>query len=83
MEFREPDTPFRLVAFVSDHHTAPPIVPRTGYRERLHERRQLRSRVDEKLCAYWAYLVAQSEPLAEAILEQALKEAALQGTLFV
>ena len=72
------------MTFVSDHHAAPPIVPRPqGHRERLHERRQLRSRLDEKLFAYWTHLVAQSEPLAEAILERVLKEAALQGTLFV
>jgi hypothetical protein len=35
------------------------------------------------LRAYWAFLVAESEPLAEALLERTLKDAALRGTLFV
>jgi hypothetical protein len=39
--------------------------------------------LDRVLRAYWAFLITESEPLAEALLERTLKDAALRGALFV
>lgn len=63
---------------------APPTVPELPtYRHKLEERRRTRNRIDHMLRIYWADLIAQSEPLAEQILERALRETAPSGTLFV
>jgi hypothetical protein len=63
---------------------APPTVPELpGYRHKLEERRRTRNRIDQMLRAYWADLIAGSEPLAEEIVERARRDAALRGSLFV
>lgn len=63
---------------------APPTVPELpSARQKFEERRRTRSRIDQMLRIYWADLIAQSEPLAEAIIERALRDAALSGSLFV
>jgi hypothetical protein len=59
---------------------APPTVPDLPtYRQRLEERRRTRNRIDQMLRLYWADLIAQSEPLAEQILQRALREAGPGG----
>ncbi len=63
----------------NEHHESPPTAPKLPDTVRPHTIQQL----DSMLRAYWATLVIESEPLAEAILERALKEAVLQGKLFV
>ncbi len=69
---------------MADADDAPPTVPELpSYRYRLDERRRMRARIDQILRSYWADLVAQSEPLAEEILERALRDAAIKGALFV
>jgi hypothetical protein len=42
-------------------------------RERLERAHQTRERLDKMLRAYWAFLIAESGSLAEAMLERALK----------
>jgi hypothetical protein len=66
---------------MTDHHRSPPSAPQ-GRRE-LRSRRFTIRKLDDMLKQYWHELVAENEPMAEAILERALKEAALRGTLFV
>ena len=69
---------------MSEQNEAPPTVPELpSYRQRLEGRRRMRDRLDQMLRVYWADLIAQGEPLAEEILERALREAALKGTPFV
>ena len=69
---------------MTDANDAPPTVPELpSDRHRLDERRRTRARIDQILRSYWADLIAQSEPLAEEILERAFREAAPKGTLFV
>ena len=59
---------------------APPTVPDLPtYRQRLEARRRTRNRIDQMLRLYWADLIAQSEPLAEQILQRALREAGPGG----
>ncbi len=50
----------------------PPKLPARKITVRPHTTQQL----DSTLRAYWGSLVIESEPLAEAILERVLKEAA-------
>jgi len=69
---------------MSEQNEAPPTVPELpSYRQRLEGRRRMRDRLDQILRVYWSDLIAQGEPLAEEILERALREAALKGTPFV
>jgi hypothetical protein len=69
---------------MQDEDDAPPTVPELPtYRQKRDERRRTRNRIDHMLRIYWADLIAQSEPLAEEILERALRDAALSGTLLV
>jgi hypothetical protein len=69
---------------MADADDTPPTVPELpSYRHSLDERRRTRARIDQILRSYWADLIAQSEPLAEEILERALREAATKGVLFV
>jgi hypothetical protein len=66
-----------------ESHRSPPLVPMASYSARLERARKRRRRLDRMLEAYWAILLADSEPLAEAQLERALKGVAVGGTLFV
>jgi hypothetical protein len=68
---------------MTDEHTSPPTVPALSPRERRDRRRACRDHLDRLLREYWRELIAESEPMAEAILERALKTVALEGTLFV
>jgi hypothetical protein len=71
------------VTMADDVHRSPQPPSAHSSRERLDRAQQTRERLDKMLRAYWASLVAESEPLAEAILERTLKEDALRGALFV
>jgi hypothetical protein len=68
----------------ADHHESPSSVPEAKrFQAKNEKRRRAREEVDRMLSAYWAALIADAQPLAEAIIERALKEVALRGTLFV
>jgi hypothetical protein len=68
----------------ADHHDSPASVPEARrFQAKNEKRRRAREQVDRMLSAYWAALIADAQPLAEPLLERALKETALGGTLFV
>jgi hypothetical protein len=65
-----------------EQQEAPPTVPELpSHGQKMDERRRTRDRIDQMLRAYWTHLIAQGGPLAEEILERALREARLRGTL--
>jgi hypothetical protein len=45
--------------------------PRPPSRERLDRAQQTRERLDKMLRAYWSFLIVESEPIAEALLDPA------------
>jgi hypothetical protein len=59
------------------HHESPPVAPNTdAVQARRDNRRKALARLDEMLRGYWASLVADSEKVAEALLERASQQAA-------
>lgn len=59
------------------HYMSPPMSPTPdAMQARRDKRRKALARLDELLRAYWTSLVADSEKVAEALLERAAQQAA-------